>query len=168
MEKGSTVSGKGKKMICNKRAFTFTEITIYSAIVATLILSAYKYSLHILSKKESEIFLYQLQHIIKFYKIKAMFSNQKIIVCGSTDQLHCSNNWTNGILVISKHKKLNFYPGTKYGKVTLSGFASYGHKIEILPTGFTHNNGHFSYLARNLSFKKYLYINKAVKSYIKD
>jgi prepilin-type N-terminal cleavage/methylation domain-containing protein len=148
--------------------FTLIELAISSTIITILSLAAYKCSMQMLPKQEAEIFFHQLQHIIKLYKIKAMFSNSSIILCGSKNKIRCSNDWTHGILVISNHQKLTFYPGSKYGRVSFTGFASSSHTIELLPTGFTHNNGHFTYRANNSSYKKQLFLNKAAKSYIKD
>jgi prepilin-type N-terminal cleavage/methylation domain-containing protein len=159
---------KNVKIKPTSTGFTLIEFAISSTIIAILSLAAYKCSMQILTKQEAEIFFRQLQHIIKLYKIKAMFSNSSITICGSKDKIRCSNDWTNGILVISNHKKLTFYPGSKYGRVSFTGFASDSHKIELLSSGFTHNNGHFTYRANNSSFKKQLFLNKAAKSYIKD
>lgn len=149
------------------KAISLIELLIYCTLIIIFSLSNYNNFTYF--KQQQKITkLKKLQHALHLAHYEAINKRTKVQLCPSYDLLHCSQNWSNDVIIFieenNNHINILHHLQLKFAESSLRFFDNQNTQIiTFLPNGLTNNNGNFCI---NDPEQHCLYINKAGKTYI--
>lgn len=135
------------QLIAKYQGFSLLELLVALAIIMTLTLLAVPSWQQFSHNQQASIVMHKLSMAIQFARLEAIRRNETVIVCGSSDQRHCSSRWRDGQLVITANGKvLRVLAGLPRGD-DLIWRGSFGSEesLELLPMGYAAQQGRFYY-----------------------
>lgn len=122
--------------------YTLSILIVLTAIAAPMLAK-------MIERTDSETVRDQLVRSLQFARATAVAQHRQVTVCGSDNALHCSDNWTNGWIVIIPAQDIVVFSHrfTKPQTLAWSGFSKRLKFYEngTLPAG----NGHFWFCGRD-------------------
>lgn len=140
-----------------RRSYGFTLIELLVTITLAIILCSFAFSsfTSLLKRLEARNVAYGLQALVSASRNHALQLHQAITICGSSDTLHCDNNWSRGVLLMVDGNRNGVLEGNDrilqfvefnldQAKLTWRGFSGNRVTIESFGTSFA-SNGTFTY-----------------------
>ena len=139
--------------------FTLTELIVTIAIIAIITSVAFPYVQEQLSQAEQQRLVLELKSIIRQGRHQAMALRQRLVLCGSSDGIHCGDetSWQQGWLLFNDQSRDRIRQDTeaiiysrslelKYGQLTWRGFGVANHLLFNPETGLMlGSNGTLTY-----------------------
>ena len=147
--------------------FSILECIFVIAIMATSILLAIPNLQRTAYMYLGRASMHELQLALQYARSAAIAQQEIILICPSSNGLGCGNNWQSGILVTSTQIKKFFKLYIRHGKLTLQQSGNSNIRLQILPNGMLHTNGHFNLHSKDNWPEFNLYFNKALRTYLK-
>jgi len=85
----------------NLKGFTLPELLITLSITSILIGASVPSLNELIENQRSSLIMDQLRQLIYFTRYKAIHTGSYVVMCPSTDNLECSNNWQAPLIVFN-------------------------------------------------------------------
>lgn len=130
-----------------KRGFSLIEILVTLLIMTIILAITIPSQGFFLSKSKADIARLQLMRAINLTRSEAIERGQMVILCGSSDQHTCSDNWNNSYIILAGKNLLHLFDLPKNaGQLFWRAFPKHQHHLEYLPSGMINvENGTFRY-----------------------
>ncbi len=135
-----------------KRGFSLFELLFVLALCSLLCGFLWPSWKSFFTQVRNQDLLSRLERVLRFVRQEAVLRGQKMTLCASQDQRHCSENWKEGLLVLSEeggfeqHLIRVFQFSPSEGELHFRAFPRHQQTCEFLPSGETnHENGTFWY-----------------------
>lgn len=138
-----------------QRGFTLVECLISLALMVVILLLALPRYDNFLENTKEQLLSTQLLRAINLARSEAMLRNTTVSLCGSSDQLNCTEDWIKGFLIFLDPSEENldkkiiaqFKNKTMSGHLYWHPFRSDQPNLQFSASGTTNeNNGTFSYI----------------------
>lgn len=147
--------------------FSLIELMVVLIIVGIISVISVTGLPFFLKKSEAEVLSSQLMNAIDLSRREAMIRHEKIILCGSTDQIMCSDRWQLGYIIKTAHRVIyHFQNNLEHGILHWRCFPRDKQQLEFLSTGLSHSqNGTFWFCQENAVNPAWaIVVNKAARA----
>ncbi|HSW93269.1 MAG TPA: GspH/FimT family pseudopilin [Gammaproteobacteria bacterium] len=159
--------GEGKEggnVDSKMRGFTLLELLTVLGIIALLSIVGFSGIIFFSQKSESDVAESNLINAIQLTRAEAIARHEKVILCGSPDQVECSPDWDKGYLIKTASRILYHFPAhTDNQRLQWRSFPTHKPQLEFLPDGLSYfQNGTFRFYQKEATAPDWaVVLNKA-------
>ncbi len=134
--------------------FTLLELLIALTIVIVLCAVGIPSYQNFIAKSRTDAVMNQLYRAIQLTRSEAIKRNSLATLCATSDDRHCSNDWSKGYLITIDDQVIKvFHPLKGQGKLSWKGFPNKPF-LQMTQEGFTnHQNGTFFYQLKDKNIR---------------
>lgn len=133
------------------KAFSIIEFLLALLLLSIILLITLPFGQGLLARNRAEAYTDELRAALRFTRISAIKSGEKVTFCGSKNLKECDGSWEEGQIITTASKKvLRVLPKVFAGDKLVWRGSLNKNQIDFLPTGFLDGlKGSFHYYSSN-------------------